>query len=1029
MILEIQFFSSKMKSVFALMLTFLFSLSIFSQQVSGLITDESNVPMPGVNIIVKGTTVGVVSDFDGNYSISASSEDILVFSFVGFSNQEIQVGTNLSINVTMITDADLLEEVVVTGYGTTKRANLTSSVSKINAESIKDRNLTSLGEVLSGQLAGVYAQQRSGLPGAELEIKIRGVNSITSGSEPLYVIDGLPVEDMKDFNINDVQSIDVLKDASAAAIYGARGAGGVVLITTKQAKPGETRIDLDVYSGFQSIEASNKLPLMNAQEHIAFREWWGTERATVEGKTSELAKPMGQRNKKYRGPTFWYTNPELIAPGEGTDWQDEIMRSNALKTNYQVSVFKGIDDGNFMVSAGYMKHEGLVVNSDYNRFSFRANGNYSISDKISAGINMSATTSKQLGWREGERKEGAYMRALTMSPTIIPGTNHRNGVGLLDTDPDPVMQMMQIKDVGKTQRSLASANINYTPLEGLNIKGSFGFDNKNWRYDWFKPMNLNKKARREALLETTNNEKYLYQLVATYDKTIGNHEINLIAGTSFEETMFEYTSMDSWDFGSDDIQTFNAATGFRSWNDYEVETALQSYFGKVSYNFSNRYILNASVRRDGSSRFGADTKFGVFPAASFAWRISEETFMNIPEAINQLKVRISWGQAGNDRIGAYNSFGTLNGNNYPFGGSLNYGFGPNSASNPDLSWETTTSQTLGIDFGLFGNRIYGSIDIYNNLTSDLLLDVSLPAVSGLTQEAVLNTGEVSNKGYEIELNSTNINKNDFKWATSFNLSHNKNKVESLGYGLTQIIGYQRNIATNITRIGYPIASYYMYKTNGLVNDSTPVKAANQVNGNQAIVDVNGDGKISGDDRTILGDNSPKYVYGIRNSFSYKNWDMSILVNGIADLKTYFFFGRYIDNGQSRRNLVKTWSDNVTGASRDASIAKTSVNLPLKPAFYPFGAPLSTFSDRWLMDGDYLRVKNITVGYTVPNTDAFGVSSMRVYLTADNMFNFTDYPGGNPETNVYNQSDPLTQGSDYATYPLSRTFSIGMKASF
>ena len=316
MILEIQFFSSKMKSVFALMLTFLFSLSIFSQQVSGLITDESNVPMPGVNIIVKGTTVGVVSDFDGNYSISASSEDILVFSFVGFSNQEIQVGTNLSINVTMITDADLLEEVVVTGYGTTKRANLTSSVSKINAESIKDRNLTSLGEVLSGQLAGVYAQQRSGLPGAELEIKIRGVNSITSGSEPLYVIDGLPVEDMKDFNINDVQSIDVLKDASAAAIYGARGAGGVVLITTKQAKPGETRIDLDVYSGFQSIEASNKLPLMNAQEHIAFREWWGTERATVEGKTSELAKPMGQRNKKYRGPTFWYTNPELIAPGE-----------------------------------------------------------------------------------------------------------------------------------------------------------------------------------------------------------------------------------------------------------------------------------------------------------------------------------------------------------------------------------------------------------------------------------------------------------------------------------------------------------------------------------------------------------------------------------------------------------------------------------------------------------------------------------------------------------------------------------------
>ncbi|NND06440.1 MAG: SusC/RagA family TonB-linked outer membrane protein, partial [Saprospiraceae bacterium] len=621
----------------------------FNVPIQGRVLGENGEALLGATILEKGTTNGTVTDFEGNFQLEVNENAILVVSYTGFTTQEVTVtGAMSSLQITLSPSVEALEEVIVTGYGTTKRTNLTNAVSKINSESLQDRPITSLGEAFSGQLAGVYAQQSSGLPGAEFAITIRGSNSITSGSEPLYVVDGMPVQSMKDINIGDVQSIDVLKDASAAAIYGARGAGGVVLITTRSAKEGQTQINLDVTTGVRQVPKSNKLDMLNGPQYREWREWIRNESYLLDGR--DPAVPVADRPARFRGPDFWYTNPEYITD---TDWQDAITR-NALRQNYQVSVLKGTEGGSFMISGNYTNDQGVVVNSGYERFSFRANGQYRINDKFTAGLNLSSTFSEQSGWREAERKEGAWMRAIVANPTVPVGLNHRSGpLGLVEADPDPVLQMKSIKDIGNTARTIGTVYLGFEPIAGLNFRGQFGLDNQDWRYDYFKPQDVNKKTRREALDRTSRDTRFLTQFTATYDRDFGKHGLSLLGGTSFEKTAYEFTNLDSWDFGSDDIQTFNAAASFRGWDDFERESALASVFGRVQYNFASKYLLSGSIRYDGSSKFGADNRYGIFPAASFGWRLSEEGFLKGDPTISQLKLRASWGQSGNDRIGAY----------------------------------------------------------------------------------------------------------------------------------------------------------------------------------------------------------------------------------------------------------------------------------------------------------------------------------------------------------------------------------------
>lgn len=995
--------------------------------ISGKIIDENGEGLPGASIIEKGTTNGVTADLDGNYKLNVPDNAILAISYVGYVTQELEIAGRSEINITMALDAEQLDEIVVIGYGTVKRANVTNSVAKINSEALENRPLTSLSEAFSGQIAGVYAQQASGLPGADFEIKIRGTNSITSGSGPLYVIDGMPVQDMKDLNMANVASIEVLKDASAAAIYGARGAGGIVLITTKSAKSGETRVDFEAYTGVQAV--SNKIDIMNADQWVEYAEWNQKEKYRRDGKGDPFADPsitFDVMGNKYHNRKFWYNdNSHLVTD---TDWQDEGLQA-ATKRNYALSLSKGVEGGSFVVSGNYLDQEGLFKGTSYKRYNFSSNSRYNVTDKLEVGVNLSASHSLAVGETNGEGKESPYMRLIVADPTApVDGNVRTTEGGLLTSDPNPIIQSQVIKDDVKTTRTIGNVFVNYEIIEGLKIGGKYGLDTRSIEGTWFKPQYVNKKDRREGDQVNTNNLRTLIQGTLSYDKTIDKHSFSLLAGTSFEEFHQKRVNIDSWDFASDDIHTFNTAATFRNWNDTETEWSLLSFFGRASYNFNDRYLASASIRRDGSSRFGKDNRFGVFPAVSAAWRISEEAFFQDVPVINNLKLRVSWGQTGNDNIGNYSSFGGLTNSNYSYGGSLAFGFAPTGPDNPTLTWETNTTTDFGLDMGFLGNRITISADYYINNTENLLLDVPAPAISGFPGSVTLNSGSVRNKGIEFELASTNIRSSalgGLTWRTRFNMSHNSNEVTGLGGSVQELIGELRSVPTHITTVGLPIGSFFLYESDGVLSEADMAnddvaKFNKQEAGNIKIVDQNGDKVINDADRTVVGSNHPSLIYGMTNSLKIGNFDFSVLLTGVTGFESYFMFGRYIDSGGTNRNQMTNWTNGYRSAAEPGD-GQTP---------YPFGAN-PEFTDRWLYKGDYIRVKNLTFGYTLPAAvlDKLNMRSLRAYFSADNLFNSTDFPGGNPESNSYSAGQAYTQGTDYGTFPLTRTYVLGVKMGF
>ena len=993
--------------------------------VSGsVLSDEDNEGLPGVNVIVKGTVTGTVTDVDGKYSLDVPDQSsILVFSSVGFVSEEVTVGSQTIINMNLVPDITSLDELVVIGYGSIKRANVTNAISKINSESIEDRPITNLSEAFQGQIAGVYAKQASGLPGSEFQIEIRGVNSITSGSEPLYVVDGMPVQDMKDINMGDVASIEVLKDASAAAIYGARGAGGIVLITTKKGKPGETRIDFDYYTGLQVL--TEPIPMQSGPERIEAQEWYQKEKYRRDGKGNPFEDPsitFDVMGTKYQQLRFWYDDRQYMI--SDTDWQKEGLKP-APKSNYSLTLTKGIENGSFMINATYLDQTGLVAGTSYDRFNFRANSSYKVFDRLEVGLNLSTSFSLADGM-DTEGKEDPYMRLITMEPTVPVDANYRgHPEGLIAADPNPILQGEQIKDDTRTSRTMGNAYLGLDIIPGLVLKGQVGVDYRNVEWTYFKPMDLNKKERREGRQRNTNGWKSLYQGTLDYNRTFGKHDIGAMAGMSYEFYHQKRVDLDSWDFATDDIHTFNTAATFRSWNDTETEWALMSYFGRLMYNFGDRYLFSASLRRDGSSRFGEDNKWGVFPAFSAAWRVSEEGFMSSSGWLSNLKIRASWGQTGNDNIGNYSSFGRLDPSNYAYGGSLFYGFAPSSPDNPSLSWETTTTTNLGVDVGFLANRITLAVDIYQNDTEDLLFDVPAPAISGFKGSLTLNSGAIQNRGFEIELASTNIRKGGFTWRTMFNLSRNENEVKSLGYGIQSIIGQLRSQPTHITKAGLPIMSYLLYDYIGLytqadIENPNVAKYNNAEAGNEKIVDQNADGIINDDDRTVVGDNLPDAIMGMTNTFKIGNFDVSILLTAAVGYDTYFMFGRYIDapGGGSRSNMKQTL--NHYRSAEEPGDGKTP---------YPFGANVE-FSDRWMYKGDYFRIKNLTFGYSVPasSISKLRMRALRVYVAADNLLHVGEFPGGNPESESYSGGN-YVRGVDYGTYPLYSTYVVGLKIGF
>ena len=1011
--------------------------------VKGVVTDQGD-PLPGVNVQVKGTQIGVITDVDGSYSINApSSESVLVFSYVGYTPKEMTVGNRTTIDVQLVENALLIDEVVVIGYGSVKKSNLTSSVSKIGEDALVARPITQLSDAFAGQLAGVEAKDSNPLPGEDLVIRIRGMNSITGNNNPMYVIDGVMRDNMNDLNPSDVASIQILKDASASAIYGARGANGIILIETKRGA-GRPSVTLDAYYGLQN---PLKIPdMMSLEEWRAYNVYYRNENYLRSNTEARMSDPIASRPENYQYPAIWF-DPNR----QGVDWQDVVLK-NAPIQNYQVSASGSNDLGNIYVSGGYFNQEGMVRYTYFNRFNFRINGTLNIGKRMRVGLNIAPSFSSQ-DKAEATEKEGAYHHAITMSPLVQlnENTNSWGYVPGLGNYANPLEQLKRTTRKTDKGRTFSTAWAEVDVLQGLTFRSQFSYTYDTQVYQWFQPGDVvyadyGTISRGES--RTDRWRAWSIQNTLTYTKAIKSHEFNVMLGQSAESNDSYYIRAVATGWPTEEIETLNVATTPTTAQTGMSRYRTVSFFGRVSYTYLDRYLLNASLRRDGSSRFGANKKWGVFPSVSAGWKISEESFLKDVEWISLLKIRGAWGLAGNDRIGNYDYIPTTSTENGVWNGTIVAGYVPGRMRNDNLQWESNSTFDVGFDLSTFNNRVQLNVDYYVNTTNNLLFNVPVPSTSGFDSYRA-NMGQVENKGWEIDITSFNMT-GEFKWSTSLNLSRNRNKVLKMGDNDAPIYDTSWD-GQFVTQVGGPISQFYVYRTDGLLTEKDYTRNADgSYNWNVPVwagqepytvkyVDSNNDGKIDGNDLVPWGNNLPDLGYGITNHFAYKNFELSVLLQGQ--------FGGYIMFlGQ------RTFDTGGTGANRTTSRWLHSYKPDYEVQYQGRGNPIPDYgidmswdgktpylfgSNRWQNNDDrriysttFLKVKNINFAYNLPRNllEKVFIKSARVYVSADNLINWNKYPWHTPEANgEFTNSNRL--GVDYLAYPVAKKFVMGINVNF
>jgi TonB-linked SusC/RagA family outer membrane protein len=1003
------------------------------KSITGKVTDISGTPLPGVSVVIKGTTSGTITDAEGNYTMSNTPTNAIIqFSFVGMKVQEVKIAGKTTLNIKLEEETIGLDEVVAVGYGTVKKQDLTGSVSKIKSEALEGRAITSLAEAFAGQLAGIKAQQTSGKPGAELNIKIRGTSTINASNAPLYVIDGIP-GDMKDLNPNDVASIEILKDASSSAIYGARGAAGVVLVTTKNGKKGLPTFNFDAYYGLQKVD--KVLDVMNRDEYIAFNIWGRNEAYLRTG--GKLTDPQSMRPTANQIPDSW-SNPETLPD---VDWQDAIYRIAPIQS-YQLSASGGGDMGTFLISGSYLDQKGIMEETGYKRATFRLNTTLNIGQHLKLGMNIAPSFSKENN--PDDDGYGSAPHFAANMPAIVPLNSNTQDWGYTAGSFSFVNPLERLKETHQeTLNNKVLTNVwgELSLSKSLSFKSQYGYNFREARSSYFKPANVNSGSASSGYASVSDWYSWSLQNTMTYSPKISSlFDMNLLLGQSVEGAKYYYNYGAASGYPNDLIYTLNVASTPSSAKTTESENRMASFFSRLNFNVRDRYLLTVNIRRDGSSKFGNDTKWGWFPSASLGWKINKEEFLNSADWLDLLKLRLSLGKAGNNSIGDYESISLLGIANYTLNNAIVSGLAPSSIGNPDLGWETQVSKGVGLDIGVFRNRIQANLDYYNNTTKDMLLNVSVPYISGYTSMRK-NIGEVQNKGWEFELTTHNI-EGRFSWTSSFNISKNINEVKKLGPDNAPIISDVYGYTAYITKVGEAIGSYYMYKTDGLLLDkdfdsngnATVAIAAGQEKGNVKIVDLNKDGKINANDLTVVGNNQPKFVWGFTNRFSYKNFDLNILLQGTQGGEVFFVGSRHMDCGQIQgMNQLKRWvhsykPDRSTGENPFPQNSKVDLSWDGK-TMNRFGNN-PWFNDTWIYDGSFVRVKNITLGYnfTKELCRRIGIQGARVYMMGDNVFTWNHYPGATPETN--SDGNETTQpGADYGTYPLARKYSLGISLTF
>ncbi|MCL1614901.1 TonB-dependent receptor [Bacteroides sp. ET71] len=1018
------------------------------KRISGMVLDHTGLSIIGANVMVKGTTNGVVTDMDGRYTLNNVPEDAVIqVSYIGYQTQEFKAGSSGLARVVLSEDTEMLDEVVVVGYGVQKKSDVSVSVASVKAEALANNPATDFRQALVGKMPGVQVTIPSGDPEGSVSIRVRGISTVNAGSDPLYIVDGVPMErGFANLNTNDIESIEVLKDASAAAIYGSRGSNGVILVTTKRGNTEKLTVQYDGYYGFQSV--SKKLDMMNAYQYAEFARD-GHNNAYL----SEVPGASPDDPNSIRPQSYHQIPPELFPYLEGvpgltdTDWQDAIFRT-AATTGHNISLSGKTQSINYFVSGNYMSKEGIIINSDFKKYSMRMNldGKF---NRLKFGVNFapSYSTSNRV---DASGANGIVQSALMMPP-VWPVYNpdgsfnyQGNGYWRIGTDYqhnevlNPVAMATLASDVVDRMSLTGKVFAELELFKGLSYKISFGGDYYGAHNDTYRQSAL--PLRGKDYYDTPSNPEgysssslyfnWLIENQLTYTTTINEkHSINAILVQSAQKETAKTNSVTATDYPNDYIQTITGGTVV-SGSSNKTQWSIASYLARVQYGYEGKYMLSAAIRADGSSRFGKNNRWGYFPSVSAAWRISEENFFKETKFlsfINDMKIRLSYGVTGNFQIGNYEHLATLSFDDYILGsgqGALVPGYKPDNIERDDLSWEKNKMVNAGVDVQMFNGYLGVTVDYYNTNTSDMLLSVPVPLLTGYST-SLMNIGKVNNRGWEIGLTSQQNFGKDFGYQFNANWAKNTNEVKALGPGDAPIISSGSvEHAYYITEVGQPIGNYYLLVQDGIFATEEDLKKYphfdNTRVGDFRFVDVDGDGVLDLDkDRTVVGNYMPDFTYGFGGKVWYKGFDFDINFQGVYGNEILNLNRRYIDNMEGNVNgttiALNRWQSEENpgnGQINKANRKQTGYN-----------GRTSTWH---IEDGSYLRLQNVSLGYTLPQkwTRRFSVERLRLYVSGQNLVTFTDYSGYNPEVNARPDS-ALTPGEDYGTYPLARTFMFGI----
>lgn len=994
-----------------------------NKKVSGLIKDQSGEPIIGANVIQKGTTNGSVTDGDGKFDLELPQGSVLLISYIGYQPTEIKIGESSVYNIILKEDSESLDEVVVVSYGTQKKRDLTGSISKVDAGQLESLPVGQFAQKLQGQVAGVQINQSTGQPGRGMGFRIRGAASINGGSSPLFVVDGIPVNmDLSNINPDEIESFSILKDAAATSLYGSRAANGVVLITTKRGKKGKTQVEVNATFGIQTLKGLKSPDVMNGEEFAQYKKEYYEDAGIYEGYTGGVPQQ--------------YQNPSQY--GQGTNWY-KLLTREAPTQNYSISVSANKDNFSSAIILGYFRQEGVMYNSNFERYSARANNDYQINDRIKLGLNIAPTfqvknnQNTDGGWQilsagfladptVGPYDENGDLRLSLNSPGMFP---QPNWLRVLKE------KTSRTKDFTLLSNAFAEVDI----WKGLKYKFQVGIDLGAQNYRDFTPSTAGgamfTAPPQKASGQYNTNFRYSWTVenMLTYSRTFGEHNIDALLGYSAQKYTNEYNQLTATDFPSDDIPWMNAGATKNGNNNME-QWSLASLIARANYSFKNRYLLQATFRRDGCSRFGPGSKYANFPSVSAGWIASDEAFMEpISDVMNYLKFRASYGLTGNYNIGNYRYIAAVYTYDYILGGALAPGKALGNLGNNSLTWEETKQLDLGIDFGFLNDRIYVMYDYYKKTVDGLLYQIDIPRASGFSY-IYSNIGNYKSWGHEITVQSRNL-VDEFKWTTNLNIAFNRNKITKLGTNNTPVGGYNNQEDFNRLAVGEPIGIFMGYVYDGVYMtqeefNTQPKHASSEV-GTVRMKDVSGpnglpDGVIDNNDRVKIGDPNPDFIYGITNEFSWKGFDLSVLISGQVG-------GDILDsNYEHTLNIDGCFNVRKSVANRWRSIENPGDGAV--PRTKAGTTELFRFNNSsWVYDASYLSIKNITLGYTIPIKPSQYLSKLRVYFSAQQLATFTKYPGMNPEIAMNENMGWSGLGVDRTTYPVPRTFSIGCNVSF